>query len=235
MTIRVLLADDQALLRAALRILLDSCDDMELVAEATCGGEAVALARVHRPDVVLMDIRVPGTDSLAATSAICADPGLADTRVLILTTHEIDAHVAEALRAGASGFLGKDVTADALLDGIRTVAGGDSLLSPLATRALITRFLVTPTEEAAPSTSEAFSALTGRDRDVMTWVAEGRSNAEIAVSLDVSPLAVRTHVRRVMAELGVRDRAQLVVMAHRSGTFLPQPTGTSLTQPAMEP
>jgi DNA-binding NarL/FixJ family response regulator len=224
MTIRVLLADDQALLRAALRILLDSCDDMELVAEATCGGEAVALARVHRPDVVLMDIRVPGTDSLAATSAICADPGLAGTRVLILSTHEIDAHVAEALRAGASGFLGKDVTADVLLDGIRTVAGGDSLLSPLATRALITRFLVAPATDAAPSAPEAFSSLTDHDREVMTWVAEGRSNTEIAVNLDVSPLAVRTHVRRVMAELGVRDRAQLVVMAHQSGMFLARPS-----------
>jgi len=224
MTIRVLLADDQALLRAALRILLDSCDDMELVAEATCGGEAVALARVHRPDVVLMDIRVPGTDSLAATSAICADPGLPETRVLILTTHEIDAHVAEALRAGASGFLGKDVTADALLDGIRTVAGGDALLSPLATRALVTRFLGTPAAAAPPRAAERLSALADRDRDVMTWVAEGRSNAEIAMILDVSPLTVRTLVRRVMAGLGVRDRAQLVVMAHQSGMFLAQPS-----------
>ncbi|MFE7174219.1 response regulator [Streptomyces sp. NPDC057616] len=224
MTIRVLLADDQALLRAALRILLDSCDDMELVAEATCGGEAVALARVHRPDVVLMDIRVPGTDSLTATSEICADPGLPETRVLILTTHEIDSGVAEALRAGASGFLGKDVTADALLDGIRTVARGDSLLSPLATRALITRFLGAPAADAQQSAAAGLAALTGRDRDVMTWVAEGRSNAEIAVQLDVSPLAVRTHVRRVMAELGVRDRAQLVVMAHRSGMFPAQPS-----------
>ncbi|NUP30222.1 MAG: response regulator transcription factor [Streptomycetaceae bacterium] len=224
MTIRVLLADDQALLRAALRILLDSCDDMDLVAEATCGGEAVALARVHRPDVVLMDIRVPGTDSLAATSEICADPGLPETRVLILTTHEIDSGVAEALRAGASGFLGKDVTADVLLDGIRTVARGDSLLSPLATRALITRFLGAPATDAQQSAAAGLGALTGRDRDVMTWVAEGRSNAEIAVQLDVSPLAVRTHVRRVMAELGVRDRAQLVVMAHRSGMFLARPS-----------
>lgn len=130
MTIRVLLADDQALLRATFRILIDSCDDMEVVAEATDGAAAVDLARIHRPDVILMDIRMPGTDGLAATSVICADSELSDTRVLILTTFEIDEYVAQALRSGASGFLGKDVTADALLDGIRTVAAGDSLLSP---------------------------------------------------------------------------------------------------------
>ncbi|MDX2863493.1 response regulator, partial [Streptomyces scabiei] len=138
MTIRVLLADDQALLRATFRILVDSCPDMEVVAEAADGREAVDLVRVHRPDVVLMDIRMPGTDGLTATSVICADEELADTRVLILTTFEIDEYVAQALRSGASGFLGKDVTADLLLDGIRTVAAGDTLLSPAATRTLIT-------------------------------------------------------------------------------------------------
>ncbi|MDH6614628.1 DNA-binding NarL/FixJ family response regulator [Streptomyces sp. SAI-135] len=130
MTIRILLADDQALLRATFRILIDSCEDMEVVAEAADGAAAVDLARAHRPDVILMDIRMPGTDGLAATSAICADPELSDTRVLILTTFEIDEYVAQALRSGASGFLGKDVTAEALLGGIRTVAAGDSLLSP---------------------------------------------------------------------------------------------------------
>lgn len=217
MTIRVLLADDQALVRAALRILLDSCDDMELVAEATCGGEAVALARVHRPDVVLMDIRVPGTDGVVATSEICADPAVPDTRVLILTTREIDARVADALRSGASGFLGKDVTADVLLDGIRTVASGDSLLSPLATRALINRFLAVPAADAPLITSEDLAAFTDRDREVVLRVAEGRSNAEIADRLDVSPDSVRTQVRRVMTQLGVRDRAQLAVLAHQSG------------------
>ncbi|MFR0354924.1 response regulator [Streptomyces sediminimaris] len=224
MTIRVLLADDQALLRAALRVVLDSCDDMELVAEATCGGEAVALARVHRPDVVLLDIRVPGTDSLTATTAICADPGLSDTRVLILTTHEIDASVAGALRAGASGFLGKDATADVLLDGIRTVVAGDALLSPLATRALITRFPGAPAADAPPGASERLAALTGRDREIATRVAQGRSNAEIAARLGVSPLTVRTRVRRIMTELGARDRAQLVVLAHRSGALLARPS-----------
>ncbi|MEU3338946.1 response regulator [Streptomyces sp. NPDC002144] len=217
MTIRVLLADDQALLRATFRILIDSCDDMEVVAEAADGREAVALTREHRPSLVLMDIRMPGTDGLAATSAICADPDLSDTRVLILTTFEIDEYVAQALRAGASGFLGKDVTADALLDGIRTVARGDSLLSPLATRALITRFLTTPARGHRLPGSDDLSGLTAREREVMAWVAEGHSNEEIAEKLYVSPLTVRTHVHRAMTKLGARDRAQLVVMAYQSG------------------
>ncbi|MBO4258751.1 response regulator [Streptomyces griseorubiginosus] len=217
MTIRVLLADDQALLRATFRILIDSCEDMEVVAEAADGRDAVALAREHRPGLVLMDIRMPGTDGLAATSAICADPDLADTRVLILTTFEIDEYVAQALRAGASGFLGKDVTADALLDGIRTVARGESLLSPLATRALITRFLTTPARGHRLPGSEDLTGLTAREREVMAWVAEGHSNEEIAEKLYVSPLTVRTHVHRAMTKLGARDRAQLVVMAYQSG------------------
>ncbi|MFJ4787860.1 response regulator [Streptomyces sp. NPDC088794] len=217
MTIHVLLADDQALLRATFRILIDSCDDMEVVAEATDGVEAVALARTHRPDLVLMDIRMPGTDGLAATSTICADPELGGTRVLILTTFEIDEYVAQALRAGASGFLGKDVTADELLDGIRTVAAGESLLSPAATRVLIGRFLMTPARGARPAGADDLAPLTAREREVMTWVAEGHSNEEIAGKLFVSPLTVRTHVHRAMTKLGARDRAQLVVIAYRSG------------------
>lgn len=144
MTIRVLLADDQALLRATFRILIDSSEDMDVVAEAADGRDAVELTRTHRPDIVLMDIRMPGTDGLAATAEICADPALRGTRVLILTTFETDEHVARALRIGASGFLGKDVTAEELLDGIRTVAAGDALLSAAATRSLITRFLDSP-------------------------------------------------------------------------------------------
>jgi len=223
MTIRVLLADDQALLRATFRILIDSCDDMEVVAEATDGAEAVALARVHHPDLVLMDIRMPGTDGLAATSAICADPELSGTRVLILTTFEIDEYVAQALRAGASGFLGKDVTADALLDGIRTVAVGDSLLSPLATRVLITRFLSAPAQGARSAAPEDLGTLTAREREVMTWVAEGHSNEEIGEKLFVSPLTVRTHVHRAMTKLGARDRAQLVVIAYQSGLVQTSP------------
>ncbi|GGW43694.1 MULTISPECIES: response regulator transcription factor [Streptomyces] len=223
MTIRVLLADDQALLRATFRILIDSCDDMEVVGEATDGAEAVELTRRHRPDVVLMDIRMPGTDGLAATSAVCADPELSDTRVLILTTFEIDEYVAAALRRGASGFLGKDVTADVLLDGIRVVASGESLLSPLATRALITRFLTSPAEGARLAAPDDLSGLTAREREVMAWVAEGHSNDEIAAKLFVSPLTVRTHVHRAMTKLGARDRAQLVVIAYQTGLVQPPP------------
>ena len=217
MTIRVLLADDQALLRATFRILIDSCPDLEVVAEATDGREAVDLVRVHRPDVVLMDIRMPGTDGLTATAVICADEELAATRVLILTTFEIDEYVAQALRSGASGFLGKDVTADALLDGIRTVAAGDTLLSPAATRTLITRFLASPTPGNRLAAPEQLTILTTREREVMSLAAEGRSNDEIAEKLYVSPLTVRTHVHRAMTKLGARDRAQLVVMAYQSG------------------
>ncbi|MDT0571207.1 response regulator transcription factor [Streptomyces sp. DSM 3412] len=217
MTIRVLLADDQALLRATFRILIDSCPDMEVVAEATDGQEAVDLVRVHRPDVVLMDIRMPGTDGLTATAVICADEELADIRVLILTTFEIDEYVAQALRSGASGFLGKDVTADVLLDGIRTVAAGDTLLSPAATRTLITRFLATPTPGSRLAAPDRLTILTTREREVMSLAAEGHSNDEIAEKLYVSPLTVRTHVHRAMTKLGARDRAQLVVMAYQSG------------------
>jgi DNA-binding NarL/FixJ family response regulator len=217
MTIRVLLADDQALLRATFRILIDSCADLEVVAEAADGKEAVELARVHHPDVVLMDIRMPGTDGLTATSAICADPDLSTTRVLILTTFEIDEYVAGAVRAGASGFLGKDVSTDVLLDAIRTVAGGDALLSPLATRSLITRFLAAPAPGAHLASPELVAGLTAREREVMTLAAEGQSNTEIAEGLFLSPLTVRTHVHRAMAKLHARDRAQLVVIAYQSG------------------
>ncbi|MFF1681437.1 response regulator [Streptomyces sp. NPDC058256] len=223
MTIRVLLADDQALLRATFRILIDSCDDLSVVGEATDGKEAVELARVHHPDIVLMDIRMPGTDGLAATAAICADPDLSGTRVLILTTFEIDEYVAQALRAGASGFLGKDVRADELLDAIRTVAAGDTLLSPLATRALITRFLTTPAPGTPLALPGALDALTAREREVMALAAEGHSNTEIAEQLFVSPLTVRTHVHRAMTKLNARDRAQLVVIAYQSGLVRPMP------------
>ena len=217
MTVKVLLADDQALLRATFRILINSCPDMEVVGEASDGAEALELARTHHPDVLLMDIRMPGTDGLSGTAAICADPELATTRVLILTTFETEDYVAQALRAGASGFLGKDVTADVLLAGIRTVAAGESLLSATATRTLITRFLSSPAESAQSAAPEHLSALTAREREVMAWVAEGHSNEEIAGKLYVSPLTVRTHVHRAMTKLGARDRAQLVVMAYQSG------------------
>ncbi|SEE96139.1 DNA-binding response regulator, NarL/FixJ family, contains REC and HTH domains [Streptomyces sp. 3213] len=229
MTIRVLLADDQALLRATFRILIDTCEDMEVVGEAADGAEAIALAAEHRPDLVLMDIRMPGTDGLTATTAICADPALSGTRVLILTTFEVDEYVAQALRAGASGFLGKDVTAEALLAGIRTVASGESLLSPLATRTLIARFLATPTPSAPLATPDRLDVLTAREREIMAMAAEGHSNDEIAEKLYVSPLTVRTHVHRAMTKLDARDRAQLVVMAYQSGLVqAPPPPGPAL-------
>ncbi|MFF0729462.1 response regulator [Streptomyces sp. NPDC004134] len=217
MTVRVLLADDQALLRATFRILVDSYPDLEVVAEAAEGGEAVELTRAHRPDVVVMDIRMPGTDGLAATEAICADPELAEVRVLVLTTFQTDEHVARALRVGAAGFLGKDASADELVGGIRTVAAGDALLSAAATRALIARFLATPEPGTPRAVPEDLAVLTAREREVTALVAQGRSNAEIAAELVVSPLTVRTHVQRAKTKLAARDRAQLVVLAYQSG------------------
>ncbi|MFF1445985.1 response regulator [Streptomyces sp. NPDC058295] len=216
-TIRVLLADDQALLRATFRILIDSCDDLTVVGEAADGAEALELARTTHPDLVLMDIRMPGTDGLAATTAICADPDLAATRVLILTTFETDEYVARALRAGASGFLGKDAGADELLDAIRTVAAGEALLSPVATRALVARFLATPEHGPQLAAPELLAELTDREREVMALAAEGKSNDTIAAELFVSPYTARTHVHRAMTKLGARDRAQLVVIAYQSG------------------
>ncbi|MCW8100705.1 response regulator transcription factor [Streptomyces tauricus] len=224
MSIRVLLADDQALLRATFRILIDSCADMTVVGEASDGVEAVDLTRAHHPDIVLMDIRMPGADGLTATSEICADPKLSATRVLILTTFETEDYVAQALRAGASGFLGKDVTADTLLDGLRTVASGEALLSPGATRTLITRFLTSPAPGSHLAPPERLAELTVREREVMALAAEGKSNTEIAADLTVSPLTVRTHIHRAMTKLGARDRAQLVVIAYQTGLVQAGPT-----------
>ena len=223
MTIRILIADDQALLRATFRMLIEANPDMEVVGEATDGDEAVELTRAHHPTVVLMDIRMPRANGLTATTAICADPELCATRVLILTTFETDEYVATALRAGASGFLGKDVSADALLDGIRTVAAGEALLSPTATRALITRFLATGEPDMPSGSVERLASLTAREREVMVLAAEGRSNTEIAHQLVVSPLTVRTHVQRAMTKLHARDRTQLVVIAYQTGLVRPRP------------
>ncbi|MER7687128.1 response regulator transcription factor [Streptomyces sp. NPDC097610] len=224
MTIRILLADDQTLLRASFHILIDATPDMTVVGEAANGHEAIELTRAHHPDVVLMDIRMPGTDGLAATTAICADPALADVRVLILTTFENDEHVAQALRAGASGFLGKGATPETLLAAIKTVAAGDSLLSPVATRALITRFLAAPDPSSVISV-EGVDTLTQREREVVALVGSGKSNVEIAETLVVSPLTVRSHIQRAMRKLVARDRAQLVVIAYQSGmvTVGPKP------------
>ncbi|MGV9456008.1 response regulator [Streptomyces sp. NPDC003635] len=225
MTIRVLLADDQALLRSAFRVLVDSEPDMEVVGEASDGAEAVALAREQRADVVLMDIRMPGTDGLAATRLISADPSLAHVRVVILTTFEVDDYVVQSLRAGASGFLGKGSEPDELLNAIRVAAGGEALLSPAATKGLIARFLAQGDggdESHDPARAERLDALTVREREVLVQVAGGHSNDEIAERLVVSPLTVKTHVNRAMAKLGARDRAQLVVIAYESGLVRPR-------------
>lgn len=223
--IRVLLADDQALLRQTFRILLDSCEDIEVVGEAADGREAVDQTRQLRPDVVVMDIRMPGTDGLAATTEICADEELSDTRVLILTTFEIDEYVARAVRAGASGFLGKDAGADDLIAAVRTVAAGESLLSPQATRLLISRFIATPEPAQNSSNSELLSSLTAREVETVALAAQGLSNTEIAEQLFVSPLTARTHIHRAMAKLRARDRAQLVVIAYQSGLVKPTTGG----------
>ncbi|MEV6960463.1 response regulator transcription factor [Streptomyces sp. NPDC051207] len=224
MTIRVLLADDQALLRSAFRVLVDSEPDMEVVGEASDGAEAVRLAKQRRADVVLMDIRMPGTDGLAATRMISADPGLGQVRVVILTTFEVDDYVVQSLRAGASGFLGKGSEPDELLNAIRVAASGEALLSPAATKGLIARFLAQrdADEERDPARAERLDALTVREREVLVQVAGGHSNDEIAERLEVSPLTVKTHVNRAMAKLGARDRAQLVVMAYESGLVRPR-------------
>ncbi|MFI1889650.1 response regulator [Streptomyces jumonjinensis] len=225
MTIRVLLADDQTLLRSAFRILVDSEPDMEVVGEAADGAQAVALTRSEGADVVLMDIRMPGMDGLAATREISSDPELAEVRVVMLTTFEVDEYVIQSLRAGASGFLGKGAEPEELLNAIRIAAAGESLLSPAATKSLIARFLAQgddADEEKSETFSERLNALTVREREVLVQVGGGLSNDEIAERLQVSPLTVKTHVNRAMAKLGARDRAQLVVIAYESGLVRPR-------------
>ncbi|MFF9349030.1 response regulator [Streptomyces sp. NPDC014734] len=220
MTIRVLLADDQALLRGTFRMLFDSTDDMETVGEASNGQEALELARAERPDVVLMDIRMPEMDGLDATRHISESADLAGVKVLVLTTFEDDEHVAEALRAGASGFLGKGARPEELLDAVRTVASGEALLSPSATRSLIGRFLAQP-DPCPAGVHERLGCLTPRERDVVGLAALGLSNEEIAERLFVSPLTAKTHVNRAMTKLAARDRAQLVVIAYQCGLVSP--------------
>ena len=216
--IRVVLADDQVLVRAGFRALLDAQDDIEVVGEAGDGEQAVRLATELTPDVVLMDIRMPGTDGLAATRQISADGHLAGVRVVILTTFELDEYVFEAIRSGASGFLVKDTEPDELVQAVRVVAGGDALLSPSVTRRLIGEFAA---RAKAPHDVGGLDELTDREQEVLALVGDGLSNTEIAKRLYLSPATAKTHVSRAMIKLRARDRAQLVVIAYESGLVRP--------------
>jgi len=216
--IRVLLADDQALVRAGFRALLDAQPDIEVVGEAGDGAAAVELASSANPDVVLMDIRMPVLDGLAATHKIAADPRLGSVRIVILTTFELDEYVFEAIRIGASGFLVKDTEPADLLRGVRAVAAGNALLSPSVTRRLIAQFAA---RSKRPRDAGRLDVLTDREREVLALVAAGLTNDEIAERLVLSPLTVKTHVSRAMGKLDVRDRAQLVVLAYETGLVRP--------------
>jgi DNA-binding NarL/FixJ family response regulator len=216
--IRVLLADDQALVRAGFRAILDGEDDIAVVAVAADGREAVRMVRETVPDVVLMDVRMPGLDGLEATRRIVADDRLADVRVIILTTFDLDEYVYGALRAGASGFLVKDTEPAELIHAVHVVARGDALLAPQVTRRLISEIAG---RIRRPDPSPRLNALTDREREVMSLVAAGLSNNEIAERLILSPATAKTHVSRIMTKLDVRDRAQLVVLAYESGMTSP--------------
>ncbi|EFL26202.1 putative two-component system response regulator [Streptomyces himastatinicus ATCC 53653] len=220
--IRVLLADDQTLVRSAFAMLVASARDMEVVGEAGTGRQAVELARTARADLVVMDIRMPDLDGIEATRRIAADEDLAGVKILILTTYDTDEHIVEALRAGASGFLVKDTRPTELLDAIRTVAAGESLLSPGPTARLIARVLRLPaTPPPGTPSPAALSALSERERQVLALVARGLNNTEAAQALGLSPLTTKTHVSRIMGKLGARDRAQLVITAYESGLITP--------------
>ncbi|MDF3143451.1 MULTISPECIES: response regulator transcription factor [unclassified Streptomyces] len=215
--IRVLLADDQTLVREAFAMLVESAPDMEVVGQAATGREAAELAGSSRADLVVMDIRMPDLDGIEATRRIAADETLAGVRVLVLTTYDTDENIVDALRAGASGFLVKDTRPAELLDAIRTVAAGESLLSPGPTARLIERFLRSP---SAP-TAAGPACLSEREREVLALVARGLNNTEVAEALGLSPLTAKTHVSRIMGKLGARDRAQLVIVAYESGMVTP--------------
>jgi len=213
--VRILVADDQALLRASFRILLDSQPDLETVGEAGTGTEAVSLARQHKPDVILMDIRMPSMDGIEATRQITADPGTSGVRVLILTTFDLDEYVFAALRAGASGFVLKDTPPGDLLTAIRVIAVGEALLSPAITRRLISEFVRRPEPVSRPPA--ALDEITDREREVLTLIGLGLSNTEIAGRLFVTMSTVKAHVGRLLMKLGARDRAQLVIAAYHAG------------------
>ena len=232
MSVRVLIADDQQLIRGGIRMILDPEPDIEVIGEACNGNEAVTLARQLGPDVVLMDIRMPTVDGLEATRRMAADENLAGVKVLILTTFESDEYVYEALQAGASGFLVKDTEPEELLHAIRVVAGGDALLSPGITRRLIAD--IAARGPARPRAHPALSELTEREREIMALVAQGLSNDEIAGQLFLSPLTVKTHVSRAMLKLGARDRAQLVVIAYQSGLVAPGESRSAQSDPQAE-
>lgn len=224
--IRVLLADDQVLIRGAVREILRTAEGMVVVGEAADGDEALTLARDTHPDVVLMDIRMPRIDGIAATEAICADPALSTTRVLILTTFEEDENVLAGLRAGASGFIGKGSEPDEIIHAIRAVHAGEALLSPTATRALITRYVAGhPAVTLSPADRALLDTLTPREAEILALVARGLSNDDIAAELFISPLTAKTHVNRVMTKLSAHDRAQLVVWAYESGFVTPGAAG----------
>jgi DNA-binding NarL/FixJ family response regulator len=226
MTLRILVADDQALLRSTFRLLIDSAPDMTVVAEAGTGDQAIELAHTEHPDIILMDIRMPGLDGIAATRAITADHGLRNVKIIILTTFETEELVVDALRAGASGYLGKGIEPGALLDSIRVVSGGEALLSPAATRALISTVLAQPSAGQARPTA-ALAELTPRELEILTLVGLGLANDDIARKLFISPTTAKTHVNRTMMKLHARDRAQLVIAAYESGLVTPgqQPDG----------
>jgi DNA-binding NarL/FixJ family response regulator len=217
--IKVLLADDEGLVRSGFKVLLDVEDDITVVGEATNGAEAVERARAARPDVVLMDVRMPKLDGIQATAQITGTRGLERVRILILTTYDTDAYVFEALQAGASGFLLKDAGPAELLHAIRVVAAGEALLAPRVTRRLISQF--TAQRTAAQAAEDRLAVLTGREREVLALVGRGLSNDEIGAALFLSPATARTHVSHAMAKLGARDRAQLVVVAYQTGLVSP--------------
>jgi DNA-binding NarL/FixJ family response regulator len=229
--IRVLLADDQALVRAGFRVLIESEEGFDVVGEAADGAEAVDLAIANRPDVVLMDIRMPGVDGIEATRRIAADQRTADTRVLVLTTFDRDEYVFQALRAGASGFLLKDTQPIDLLNAIRIVAAGDALLAPSVTRTVIAQFATRPEPTAAAMDNAALAFLTDREREVLTLIGKGLSNSEIGETLIIGAATTKTHVSRILAKLGARDRAQLVVTAYETGLVIPGADGARSHHP----